>query len=624
MLLTNSNFHEEECGPRLEGSGNRENTSDIAQSLLNELQKISSDFDSSVNLLEERFVNTCRWFGGLINDTSQYGKEMSSAYCSLLEAFNEDFRNRLNTQILQINQQYSTSAEQVENGLVTLNELRCEMTQVMKTCEKTISDLDVLRTCAVGMKIECAGSTKANMVFDRFPNQVEDVVNQILTRLRTIQEDSFKVNSGLLNESKELESIADSLCSTNTSVGQGVELLPGYVRELTDCVSVMVSDGESQGQKISKLASEGVYYLQFGDIVRQKSEHILEVFHKIVEFFKTENLDANELTGISEAIHVQCGQLSSLVNETSEAVDRMEFIVNSLIETVDEKESSESNNIKNLFDKVTVDLQHLASAITSTMEATGAIDNSLSYSINTIQSMSRHRKDIWTVNGRLWLLAKNTTIKATKFGTEGLVFRTLSDEICGFQAMAEKVIKDLDESFQKAEEKARGLISMDENEIAGFTQKDEIRIRESITKLVNLRKQLDKTRLDSNIRANQLRTEIYENNQVLKNLREMAQSLEIHHVALSAFSEQVQSHISQLNTSNIYNSEGNGFLNSEHYTMDSEREICHEVTQGKHSGKHKATLRISDGDSEEQTEKNLNQNTTDQEEELDDLEDFFF
>lgn len=541
---------------------------DLAQELKSLHEGLSEEIDS----MEHVFVGVGDWFGEVIRDTMSYSKGQEKEFNELTQLFSDDFRVKLRMQIGQIDELIQNSAEVVSSGLVTISDIASLMASLKSNCQYATRDLTLLRTSAVGLKVESVSSQECMEVFSGFPAQVEGVIESIAGEMHIMVDHAGQVHTELNNAGGELERVAHELHTTRNDKSEINKDLPDNVNALSQQVSNLIHFGERRAREISNSASKGIYYLQFGDIVRQKCEHILEVLASALKFAREQRGKELPFHALKEALTVQCRQLESLEDEIQEANRQMVSILRALESSVNKATDAQADDVFVLFERITTDLQGVSCRLKSFVEVTGTIDDFIHRTEEQVKFMGQHRGDIWNINERLWLLAMNATMKASRLESEGHVIKTLADEICSYQETTERNIRWLDETLSKIEKKAQSLTQMEQDH-AVATDSDVVHMSDLVQKLNGLSKSLQHGQSESNVTCSMLQSKLDAEHDKLQSMQQLSRSLS----AFRSRMEKVLKYVAD-KADRAPQDTGNvpadfTFLSTDRYTMESEREV---------------------------------------------------
>ena len=540
--------------------------------LTDELESLHESLSNGIDSMEHVFVGVGDWFGEVIREAMSYSKGQEKEFSELTQLFSEDFRVKLRLQIGKIDALIQNSGEVVSGGRVTLSDIAALMASLKSNCEYATRDLALLRTSAVGMKVESVSSRDCMEVFSGFPAQVEAVIESIAREMRIMVDHAGQVHTELNNVGSELESVTHALHTHHGVKTEVSQDLPNNVNALSQQVSNLILFGERRAREISRSASQGIYYLQFGDMVRQKCEHILEVLASALKFAREQRGKELPFHALKEALTIQCRQLESLEDEIQEANRQMVSILRALDSSVNKATVAQPDDVFDLFDRITTDLQGVSCRLKSFVEMTGTIDDFIHRTEDQVKFMGQHRGDIWNINERLWLLAMNATMKASRLESEGHVIKTLADEICSYQETTERNIKWLDETLSKIEKKARNLTQMERDHTVA-TESDVTHMSVLLQKLCDLRKNLQQGHIESNVICSKLKPKLDDEHEKLQSMQQLSRSLSAFRSRMEKVLKYVAGKAEHMPQDTRNLPADFTFLSIDRYTMESERKV---------------------------------------------------
>lgn len=159
--------------------------------------------------------------------------------------------------------------------MVSLREVGAALQKLQKEIQGIQRISMFLRVSVIGFAVESARSPKCQEAFAAFVSelrslseQVEDIGNRISDELKSTELAQARRLDAMGVDFEKVRSLADRLEHTWDDTATEVQ-------QFFDASVAAVQETEERAQKISRHADEAVYYMQFGDIVRQKSEHVI-------------------------------------------------------------------------------------------------------------------------------------------------------------------------------------------------------------------------------------------------------------------------------------------------------------------------------------------------------------
>jgi hypothetical protein len=175
-----------------------------------------------------------------------------------------------------------------------------------------------LRSAVISFAVESCRTPDCQQAFGAFVEELRALarrigeLSQAISRqVQATQESHARRLSGLSSGFEEMHALAKQLEATaGTTAAQAQQLLDGS--------SGALREAEERARQIAHHANEAVYHLQFGDIIRQKGEHILAALKEAADLLSGEDPAAESSEKVAAADHVlviQAGQLESVRQE---------------------------------------------------------------------------------------------------------------------------------------------------------------------------------------------------------------------------------------------------------------------------------------------------------------------
>ena len=260
------------------------------------------------------------------------------------------------------------------------------------------------------------------------------LVDHIGTDATQTQAEQSRVLEGLAKNFEQLRTVATEAETTVCTTSREVQSLLGTLFN-------SLKDVEVHSQEVARHANEAVYQLQFGDIGRQKSEHIVAALDEIApELYdaSTEDELERKATAVTQTLILQAGQMQLIHTEIGKAQsqlsgcfaglgDRTRQLAD-LIRLLDQSPGQPSGTV-NPFVRLRTDLTYLKAL---QEEGRGLLRHARETgkaASKAVTCLSGYLHELSSVNHKMHLLALNAIIIAHSLGEEGTVLRTLAGEV---------------------------------------------------------------------------------------------------------------------------------------------------------------------------------------------------
>ncbi len=298
-----------------------------------------------------------------------------------------------------------------------------------------------LRSSIVGFAVESSRSARLQQAFGAFVEELRDLAARISEGITAIASRLAATGKSL---GGGLHSMDSSLQAIGALMGQLEATAIATANEaqaLLDASITAVERAELRGHDIGRHADGSVYYLQFGDIVRQKMEHVIAAIQDAIAGMDTRPTGADfasRAAAIDRMAAIQIAQIDLIRKEITAARDRLasgfEGIAGSTAELVTtlrdwlapvanpgrsthafENFRGEVTRLKSLQDQGH-QLCHDA-----TVTARGAMEETA--------QLQHHLGVVRRINAEIQLQAINAIIKTAALGDEGNTLAVLAQQV---------------------------------------------------------------------------------------------------------------------------------------------------------------------------------------------------
>ena len=284
----------------------------------------------------------------------------------------------------------------------------------------------LLEVSGYGFAVESARTAASQQAFSAFVDELRKLAGKVGTlgesiadQARLAQEESERLGRSMAVGLKELGQLT-------ARAGETVRQTSARVQNVLDASWTALQEVERGTGKIAGHAGEAVYHLQFGDIVRQKLEHIGEA------------LGETDSAHLDHQLQVQAGQLELVAEEIAAARQQLDRSFGALAEETGQLAST-IGRLGGGGDGMGEDpLAELRAGFTHIEElqrrgrelSTGARETS-ARAMGTAARLSSHLAEVEEINRQMHLQALNAIIKTALLGEEGRTLEILSMHVHG-------------------------------------------------------------------------------------------------------------------------------------------------------------------------------------------------
>jgi len=302
-----------------------------------------------------------------------------------------------------------------------------------------------LNILTLSMAMESRRTEECEKLFGYFVGEIKELVenvNQISRNMFDESNASFSSQVAaldrILERRKQLAAIADKAHIV-------VEENHKKTEQVIKLSMLVLNDVNNHSKAISDRVGEVVFALQFGDIIRQQLEHILEAFQNIEAIIKEDNSNSSEeekrnIFGKAYSVlHLQAAQLKQVATEIEKAQKKIASAfkgisneVDSLVKKVSTlglASSLKSNNDAGSMEILMAGIEDLGIIMEKGSELTNQIDEVLLQSARETSSLSGHLAQIEDISEDLHIKAINAVIMSKRLTKGGVALSILAQEI---------------------------------------------------------------------------------------------------------------------------------------------------------------------------------------------------
>jgi hypothetical protein len=331
--------------------------------------------------------------------------------------------------------------EETSDGLQTLRQVTRELGRL----GGRVRDIDriavFLKSSVFNFAIESARSPQCQAAFGSFAEEMRQLGDKIAglaekigTQTRSTHRTQNEVVDVISSNLQQLHELAKKVESASHSTSSEVE-------ELLHSSFASLQEAERNSQQIARFANDAVFQLQFGDIVRQKCEHILEALQTAQDVLskvrsKEELQDAAAKVDLTLA--VQAGQLELIRKEIETArrklgecfsgIGRETMQLNRVIQALQGPSSAQENG-EGPFDALKADLLRLAELQERGMSSRNQARETSRHASELVKQLSTNLEQVKLINREIHLQALNAIIKTASLGDQGVTLEVLSMQV---------------------------------------------------------------------------------------------------------------------------------------------------------------------------------------------------
>lgn len=365
---------------------------------------------------------------------------------SIIEKINV-FLEKLETLFKNLN----IEAENMYSGFESISSGFAKVQEVLPYFGKDIKNLNSLQILT---RIAVARLQHKESDFISLADDISGLTEKIKEKKDNISKGITNLNSIVKNTVKEIENLykgenrkADSIIS---SISENFEIMKeDYSENKTRADQI-----HSKFTEISSSIGSIVSSLQFHDITRQRTEHVLEALEKIESII--ENDIYEKYSEASVISNIQTAQLQDAGNSLYNAGEDIVINLQNIIENTEEVSGiikgmteQDGKKEKSVIYEVEENLEFLFKAVDETHEYSDKLLEHMSKIKESIDSISVWMYDINDIGYDIQLLALNARIRAAQLGLEGRELGVIAEEIQNLSHSVHENITELTENLEE-------------------------------------------------------------------------------------------------------------------------------------------------------------------------------
>lgn len=289
----------------------------------------------------------------------------------------------------------------------------------------------LLNTARYSFRVESARTEATRQSFGAFTEELEPLANQVGAVGEAISGQARNARSELGLLVQKIGNDSDQLRTVTADMGRILEQTCRKGQELLSSSSAAVEESTEQARNRERYAEEAVYHVQFGDITRQKVEHIAAALSELAEHFTSPgSITDATWTEMDRVLAIQCSQIERIESEICSVEQGLESSFAGLAKETEAvartfAELGGAEVLEELKGRLS-QLERLEIHGHAMREQSRA---SWKRAVDTSREASRQMDQLREINFRMHLQSLNAIIKTEWLGEEGLMLGVLSSHI---------------------------------------------------------------------------------------------------------------------------------------------------------------------------------------------------
>ncbi len=183
----------------------------------------------------------------------------------------------------------------------------------------------LLKVCTLNLAVESVRTAACRDAFGAFVGELRELAGRITQLGQGIHSEVEKTQQAQAAGVQAMAAGIKQMRALALDLQAKSAVTAAEAQQMLDASCAMLQETEACALAVSKHAQEAVFHLQFGDIIRQKAEHISDSFNEAVGLLTRadpKNYSENRVLA-GGVVAVQIGQMESINREIREACNQL-------------------------------------------------------------------------------------------------------------------------------------------------------------------------------------------------------------------------------------------------------------------------------------------------------------
>lgn len=413
----------------------RRKTRHVAQ----RLRKLAASIAARNSQTEDHFLNLGRCLRELHAGATALATEVTSSVRTLHGVLTGTAVGGQNGVAAAALQQNRTDLESINHGEECLREIGAELLRLDRSMQSITRLVAILRTSVIGFAVESTRTPECQQAFAAFVEELRTLGSRTA---RTIETVSSHLNATLSSYAQDMNALhrgLQQLGALTEPIEQSARNAADAMQRVMDSSSHALTHLETLAATLAHASGEAVVHMQLGDIVRQKSEHVVQALESAAAALESAGRVQRHcaLASVAHVLEIQRAQLTAINGEVQEGNRQLDRAFQSISGTCDEmvavldtcsavtQTTSGSEGRRSLAQELE-SLDELADRGRDIKEQAHALAQRVAGATGTVSS---HIAEIRTINREMHLQALNAIIKTAPLGSSGATLEVLSKEV---------------------------------------------------------------------------------------------------------------------------------------------------------------------------------------------------
>jgi len=313
----------------------------------------------------------------------------------------------------------------------------------------------VIRTSVFGFAVESARTERCRSTFGSFAGELRLLGDRITNLAAAINHHASAAHTTLEQEWKTLSASHAQLRQLAETLEATAGATAAAAQAMLDDVLQGLQQSEERMREITHQAGEALFHLQFGDIIRQKSEHIADALREAADQLNPKasgRAFGEQAAEADRAIAIQIGQLELIRTEVEAAQHKLADSFRTLGEATGQLcailgrwhgAPEDPQDATDSLAAFKADLLRLENLHCLGQELRQGARRSIQKVAGVSQQLAGHADEVKTLNADLHLQALNAIVKTAALGDEGATLSVLSTHVDSLYSESNQIVTEL-------------------------------------------------------------------------------------------------------------------------------------------------------------------------------------
>lgn len=447
------------------------------EGLSSRLKSLASELSEVTNCAEPDFLQLAGSLKGLFGVATELGKATAGNVTTIretLESSRLTGEGGLSEACLA---ELRAALDESGSNLEALSGVGTELRRLQSLGAQVVRVAMFLNASSCAFAVESARTPTCHKAFAAFVEELRQQANKIRNLGGAIFDQSAVTESDLKQVRDSISLDFEKLVDWTRQSENAVRTASTHMEQILQSSMGALKEAERHAQTITQHAGDAVFYLQFGDILRQKLEHVVMALAEEGEAI--ENADESGQPVDSHRLTIQCAQLEMMESEIqsthaqlSKAFAGLGAETKNVLENIQVigKGTSNHDSGESVFDNLKGSLLTLRTLQSHGQTLSKATGESSQRAIQASAQLAQHLGQVQEINREMHLLALNAIVKTALLGDEGVTLGVLSAHIHNIFNESSGLVEETVWVLRKVTELTDSTKSYESNSAAGKSE----------------------------------------------------------------------------------------------------------------------------------------------------------